>query len=491
MAIYYCSWATGNDTTGDGTYGNPYKTITTASTGRSGGDEVRVAKSPDPTALTGSLTFTNGSANVSGSGTAFTTELAIGDFIEADGNWWEVITLTSATACVLYKVFGGTTQSGISSRKLGVTSTGAATATGTVQAVSVSGTSGNNLLISGGWDLSTQTQTGQTWFRQMHGTFNNRYGYGLYLSGTSFTTISRLHFLRYDTGINYITGGNNNVVNSPTCNSNTYGIYYNASHNNVATTPTCNGNWSGIHHVGGSNNVVNSPTCISNTNGLNYTATSNDNLAVNPTCKSSAFYAINNNSSRNRIAGTLTTASSTTGAISNVGNATLTITKAAIAEATIAAGFTNYVNGRVCIGDIGGYSQIWTDGGNIISQAATAGGTGKEWRFNVTSANRYSGYPLSMKVAAVAVAANAQVTVTVYFKKSATSIAGRLLCRGGQLAGVDSDVSTTCPNDTSRNNVTITFTPTEAGVIEIEAEAWYVSATDQSVIIDDISITQA
>ena len=58
MAIYYCSWATGNDTTGDGTAILPGKTITKASTSRTAGDEVRVAKSPEPTALTGTTAWT-------------------------------------------------------------------------------------------------------------------------------------------------------------------------------------------------------------------------------------------------------------------------------------------------------------------------------------------------------------------------------------------------------------------------------------------------
>lgn len=55
MTIKYCSWTTGDDTTGTGTAANPYKTITKASTSRTAGDEVRVAKSPDPTALTGTV----------------------------------------------------------------------------------------------------------------------------------------------------------------------------------------------------------------------------------------------------------------------------------------------------------------------------------------------------------------------------------------------------------------------------------------------------
>ena len=54
-----------------------------------------------------------------------------------------------------------------------------------------------------------------------------------------------------------------------------------------------------------------------------------------------------------------------------------------------------------------------------------------------------------------------------------------------------SDITVTCPDNTNRNQVTLEFTPTEAGVVEIEAGAWYVSSTSQTVIIDDIEITQA
>ena len=163
MAIVYCSWATGDDTTGTGTAANPYKTITKASTSRTAGDEVRVAKSPDPTALTGTTAWTLNGTTVTGTGTLFKTELAIGDFISApDGGWYEVITLTSDTSATLYKKYPSATASGHSSQKLGVTDTGAAASSSTqVQVVSKSGTSSANLKISGGWDLTTETQTGQ------------------------------------------------------------------------------------------------------------------------------------------------------------------------------------------------------------------------------------------------------------------------------------------------------------------------------------------
>ena len=64
MAIKYCSWLTGNDTTGDGTNTNPYKTIDKASTGLVGDNEVRVAKSPDPVQVAGTLDFLYGSCAV-------------------------------------------------------------------------------------------------------------------------------------------------------------------------------------------------------------------------------------------------------------------------------------------------------------------------------------------------------------------------------------------------------------------------------------------
>lgn len=585
MTTVYVSWATGDDTTGDGSFGNPWKTITKGTTGLTGGDEVRVAKSPAPTALTGTLTFTAGSTAVTGSGTAFSSELVIGDFIEGgDGYWYEVVTIDSNTSATLGYKYSSATQAGVSSRKLGVTSTGAAAAADAiVQEVSASGTSAvSRLKISGGWDLSTQTQDGQTFFRQMHGTFGNRWGWGLYAFEKNYVEIERLHCLRYGLGLYvrvsgnfsiaapaclgcatagiyfstgstctltspvcmgsnsgiWFAGGSYNTVTSPVCNSNvTSGIYGNVtyyntfasavckynttnginliggsrfntltspvcsnninsgiafadSYSNTVTGATCEANGDhGVLYSGSHSNTLTSPVCSSNSKFGIYYATSNGNRASSPTCESNVSGGIYN-SGNNSILGTLTTTGNGVSAVSAV-SGNLTVTKASIAESARAAGFTTYANARLLINDIGGQSEIWTDGGNIVSQNATAGGTGKEWRFNVTSATRDATYSLTMEVARVACAANAQVTITLYFKKSGTGIAGSLFVRGGQIAGVDTDVSTTCPNNTTRNNVQIQFTPTEAGVISIEAAAWYLSATSQNVIIDDIAIAQA
>lgn len=428
MAIVYCSWATGDDTTGTGTAANPYKTITQASTSRTAGDEVRVAKSPDPTALTGTTAWTLNSTTVTGTDTLFTTELAIGDFISApDGGWYEVITLTSNTSATLKAKYPSATASGHSSQKLGVTDTGEAASGSTqVQVVNSSGNSSAFLYISGGWDLSTETQTGQTWFRQMHGTFNTRNGYGLYMASKSYTSLDKLNFLRYDRGIYYYSNSNNNTITSATCNSNGYGIYYYAgSNNNTIYALSTTGNTTAGIYADNANNICHSAT---------------------------------------------------------------------IAESKkVATGTAYYSDARQYINNLGGYSYVYSNYATANSQNATAGGTGKEWKFAITNAARNTVYPFYIPIARVAVASSGKVTVKVYFKKSGTGIAGALRCRYGQITWSDAaqDIIVTCPDNTSRNQVTLEFTPTEAGVVEIEAGAWYVSAVGQNIIIDDITITQA
>ena len=156
-------------------------------------------------------------------------------------------------------------------------------------------------------------------------------------------------------------------------------------------------------------------------------------------------------------------------------------------------GTAYYSNTRQYINNIGGNSYVYSNYATANSQAATAGGTGKEWKLAITDAARGTIYPFYIPIARVAVASSGKVTVKVYFKKSGTGIAGGLRCRVNQVTWSDgtSDIAVTCPNDTSRNQVTLEFTPTEAGVVEIEAGAWYVSSTTDYVIVDDIEITQA
>jgi len=291
MATIYCDYLLGDDDTGAGTSGDPYQTITKASTGLSGGDEVRVAKSEADTALTGTLGFTINSTAVVGDGTLFESELVIGDFVKGgDGQYYEVVVITDDTHATLFKKYPGTTGASVEGFSLGVTSTGQAAASSTQIQVVSSEAAGKaaRLKISGGWDLTGPTQDGQTYFRQMHSTFALRYGIGLIAGNKDYLEIERLHFLRYDRGI-HIESSEGTLITSPNllgCGDEAFyisackdcefvtpvvtgcadrGIHLNASYSNIFTAPICNSNNSyGLYLATCSNNSFTDVTCNSN-----------------------------------------------------------------------------------------------------------------------------------------------------------------------------------------------------------------------------------
>lgn len=74
-----------------------------------------------PTALTGTVTMTNGSTAVTGTSTLFTTELAVGDYIYLNAQQTQlgkVASITNNTALVLTATYGGTTGTTAASKIL-------------------------------------------------------------------------------------------------------------------------------------------------------------------------------------------------------------------------------------------------------------------------------------------------------------------------------------------------------------------------------------
>jgi hypothetical protein len=138
--------------------------------------------------------------------------------------------------------------------------------------------------------------------------------------------------------------------------------------------------------------------------------------------------------------------------------------------------------------------KLYTYGG-LISSDATTRHTASDiaWSMSVTNVARTEVWPLRMVLATFAVAANAQVTFGVYCKKShATDIGAKISCRANQLSGMPDYIETTKINDTDWEQLVIQFTPTEAGVVEIEGLAWWIANTaDETVWFDDITKTQA
>jgi hypothetical protein len=98
--------------------------------------------------------------------------------------------------------------------------------------------------------------------------------------------------------------------------------------------------------------------------------------------------------------------------------------------------------------------------------------------------------PVRLKLGTVVCAANSLVTVTARMRRDNTGLTMRLICPGGQISGVATDVFSgmTASADTWQT-VTITFTPTKAGAVDIYAHAF--GGTTFSGYVSNLTAAQA
>jgi hypothetical protein len=120
----------------------------------------------------------------------------------------------------------------------------------------------------------------------------------------------------------------------------------------------------------------------------------------------------------------------------------------------------------------------------VDSPATTA------WQMRPTSVNAGAASPVLLKLGTVVCAANSLVTVTARMRRDNTGLTMRLICPGGQISGVATDVSSdmTASADTWQT-VTITFTPTKAGAVDIYAHAF--GGTTFSGYVSNLTASQA
>jgi len=133
---------------------------------------------------------------------------------------------------------------------------------------------------------------------------------------------------------------------------------------------------------------------------------------------------------------------------------------------------------------------IYTDFGLIRPQTSVRySNTGYAWSLAPTSDYRRDNYPLDFPISQIAVSANSIVTIKAWMRRTNTGLTFRLRVKGGQIAGVSSDVTSnmSAAADTWEQ-VSLSFTPTEAGVVEILAECW--GGSTYTGYIDELSIIQ-
>ena len=95
------------------------------------------------------------------------------------------------------------------------------------------------------------------------------------------------------------------------------------------------------------------------------------------------------------------------------------------------------------------------------------------WRMAPTFVFNSAQNPLRLKLGTVVCAAGSLVTVTARMRRDNTGLTMRLVCPGGQIKGVGTNVTSDMTAAANTwETVTITFTPTKAGAVDIYAHAF-------------------
>jgi hypothetical protein len=365
----------------------------------------------------------------------------------------------------------------------------AASSSDAVQTIQESGSAGLLEFYEGGYDTSTNQQTGETFFDGLNGN-----GYGLYSSSINYNRTNYINSYRYLRGF-YRSGSSGWSIGAYMAGNCTYnGLYEVTSSyaNSISILKCYNCGDSGVSF--GSNTFQIVGTCVSNSNGIGGIG-SGISFNGNGSIINNAI-ACNNAVNGVSFAGydcyirTLTTASNASVALKNTAGNNY-IGQASISEGTIANGATANCNSHLFITAADGINHyIYTDGGTIIGQQVTRHtASGIAWKFAPDS-TRVSTYPLIMLIAEIFCPANVQTTCSVWVKKdSAANIAASLVIRGCQIAGSTYDNVTTASNTTDWQQLTVGITPTVSGTVQVEADAWYVSGVSYAYFDTTYSVT--
>jgi hypothetical protein len=365
-----------------------------------------------------------------------------------------------------------------------------------------SGTAGNLISYSGGWNRTDMsTQTGQTWLDGSNGSQS-----GVAPTARSYLGFDRMNVVRYAQGYNllssstsftigtiYATGCGVGVNFNGTVTGTTFGNIWVSNNNssfggmNISSAKGVTiGNIYSLNNALGMNmggadvtiesiTVVNSNTAGIQTNGvfnwLIKTASITDCVGVPAmTFSGSTNFVIGGGSTSGNGSGITqgSTAYPTQAYLNN-----FTINEAT--EVSISASFIGqmyvYSNRH---DNTDNNSWVFQGVGTVNQQTAVVDSPATtSWLMRPTSTSATTLNPLRLKLGTVVCAASSLVTVTARMRRDNTGLTMRLVCPGGQISGVSSNVTadmTALAN--TWETVTITFTPTKAGAVDIYAQAF-------------------
>jgi len=406
-------------------------------------------------------------------------------------SWWPIqsidgatvlLDLDAQTGAISTKGYTGTTQTVATYFRRTFAQGPISTSTAVVNTLRA------GVIYGGGWDTSSSTQTGMT-------ALDARNYQGQLMLMASGTSLERFCLIRGQDGISFVSGqryyidscnlvGNISPIESS--NAGTTSDPYNVEVTNcsinsysgtVFDTRAGGHTFDNVHIKSASFAALQLPPLSIFKNGSILNAT---NQSIIDTLETRRYLAVNS-----------------TFDVTVQAGARSTYFKNCLFTAATEFAFSVVANGRDGRifsekHDQTNYDYIFIEGGTANTEDTDrSGATGKMWRLVLTASNRNATYPLDLPVAQFPYASSGLVTVTAWMKKShATNCNGRLRIKGGQITGYSSNLTATLADNTNWQELTITFTPTDAGVFEVEALAEYVTA-NANVYIDNITVSQA
>lgn len=427
--------------------------------------------------------------------------------------------------------YSGTTES-VATFKRETVKTLMAAGSSSAQSFQRSGVSGSPISYLGGWNRADMTtQTGHTWFDGQNGV---SVGLGDVGFQRDYQFVDKINFTRYTSGIFTQAASLYCAIGAmATCNTSGAAISFLSTYGTVTTLSSvqsasailtgpssnvttivradacgvstgansivgsilqCNNSAQGI--FSGPNSTIGSIMACHNSANNGYTPGSNSTCGYVATSNNLVFGVFFNGSGSNaRVLGGVTSGNPNGGVGSNGSRGFLRNFSANDTTPFGVLGSGTGLNALIYSERNYGVADahlVISDGGTIISatdQRNTASGIA--WKFRPTSVQRASAYPLHLSVAKIACAANVAVNVTIFTRRDNANIQGQLYLQGGQLAGLPNDITVSCAPaiNTWVQSAALTFTPTEAGVVEVFFRVWDGVGTTNNFWIDDLAVT--
>ena len=111
---------------------------------------------------------------------------------------------------------------------------------------------------------------------------------------------------------------------------------------------------------------------------------------------------------------------------------------------------------------------------------------------HVPTTNTFSGIPFIQPLQPFAVNGSALVTFKIWVRRTNTNVEGRVRLKGWVTPGVDADVTATITAAANTwEELTVTCTPSAAGVVQIDLESYALGNLTGTVYFGDATVTQA